>query len=266
MRETSKPLHRLRVSGIPVTDAPMDEVLQYIGENIRSAREPKYMAITNTESMFFAERDRAHAEFIEHADLSCCDGIGVVLAGRAQGVAVPRLYGTEIVEHCCQFGRELGWRHYFYGGKPGVAESMRDNLCRRHPGLVVVGAFSPPFRPLSMDEDQRIVDNINAAKPDIVWVGLGLLKQERYVSAHLGHIRAPWIAGVGAAFDYFAGTVRQAPPHFHALGIYWLYRLFYEPRMFVRNVRSGIFLLRSLAPSCVRHSNIQCSPRATSRP
>jgi N-acetylglucosaminyldiphosphoundecaprenol N-acetyl-beta-D-mannosaminyltransferase len=240
---------RVRVSGVPVTDASMEEVLHYIDANICAARLAKCMVITNTESMFFAGRNHGHAEFIERADLSCCDGIGVVLAGRAQGVAVPRLYGTDMVERCCAFGVAHGWRHYFYGGKPGVAEMMRDNLSRRFPGLVVAGLYSPPFRQLSAEEDQRIVDIINAAKPDIVWVGLGLLKQERYIAAHLGRIRTPWMAGVGAAFDYHAGTVRQAPPYFHALGLYWLYRLLYEPRMLVRNLRSAAFLLQSLLPS-----------------
>lgn len=240
---------RVRVSGVAVTNASMHEVLLHIDANIRAARLPKYMVITNTESMFFAGKDHDHAEFIEQADLSCCDGIGVVLAGRAQGVAVPRLYGTDMVERCCEFGVARGWRHYFYGGKPGVAEMMRDNLSSRFPGLVVAGLCSPPFRQLSAEEDQRIVDTINAANPDILWVGLGLLKQERYIAAHLGHIRTPWMAGVGAAFDYHAGTVRQAPPHIHALGLYWLYRLLYEPRMFVRNARSAAFLLKSLFPS-----------------
>lgn len=247
-RQKAETPGRVRVSGLPVTDASMDEVLHYVDANIRAPRVPKYMVIANTESMFFAGKDAGHAAFIEGADLSCCDGIGVVLAGRAQGVAVPRLYGTELVERCCAFGIERGWRHYFYGGRPGVAEMMRDNLCGRFPGLDVAGLYSPPFRELSAEEDQGTVDMINAAQPDIVWVGLGLLKQERYIAAHLGRIRAPWMAGVGAAFDYHAGTVRQAPPHFHALGLYWLYRLLYEPRMFVRNVRSAAFLLHSLLP------------------
>jgi N-acetylglucosaminyldiphosphoundecaprenol N-acetyl-beta-D-mannosaminyltransferase len=237
---------RIRVSGVPVTQGSTDDVLDGIAENICRERRPQYIAITNTESMYYATRIREHAEFIEGATFSCCDGVGVVLAGRSQGVAVERIYGTDLVERCCEHGVQRGWRHFFYGGRPGVAELMQRNLEIRHPGLITAGLYSPPFRQLSLDEDEEVVRMINGTEPDIVWVGLGLLKQEHWIAEHLGRIRAPWMAGVGAAFDYHAGTVKSVPPWVHRAGIYWLYRLCFEPRMLIRNYRSFIFLGESL--------------------
>jgi N-acetylglucosaminyldiphosphoundecaprenol N-acetyl-beta-D-mannosaminyltransferase len=237
---------RVRVSGVPVTRGSTGDVLEGIAENICGERRPQYISITNTESMYYARRIREHAEFIEGATFSCCDGVGVVLAGRSQGVAVERIYGTDLVERCCEFGVKHGWRHFFYGGRPGVAEMMKRNLETRHPGLITAGVYSPPFRKLSPDEDEDVVEMINNTKPDIVWVGLGLLKQEHWIAEHMGRLRAPWMVGVGAAFDYHAGTVKCVAPWVHRTGIYWLYRLCHEPRMLIRNYRSFVFLGESL--------------------
>lgn len=237
---------RVRVSGVPVTQSSMADVLEGISENVFGERRPQYISITNTESMYFAKRIREHAEFIEGATFSCCDGVGVVLAGRSQGVIVDRIYGTDLVERCCEFGVIRGWRHFFYGGRPGVARMMKRNLETRYPGLITAGLYSPPFRKLSIEEDEAAVGMINGTEPDIVWVGLGLLKQEQWVAEHLGRIHAPWMVGVGAAFDYHAGTVKTVPPWVHRTGVYWLYRLCHEPRMLIRNYRSFIFLGESL--------------------
>ena len=237
---------RVRVSGVPVTQCSMVDVLEGMNANIYGERHPQYIVITNTESMYFAMRMQEHAEFIEGATFSCCDGVGVVLAGRSQGVAVNRIYGSALVRNSCEYGIERGWRHFFYGGRPGVPEMMKRNLETRYPGLITAGAYSPPFRKLDGDEDQEVVEMINRTQPDIVWVGLGLLKQERWIAEHLGRVRAPWMVGVGAAFDYHAGTVRRAPLWVQRAGFEWLHRVWHEPRMLVRNYRSFVFLGQSL--------------------
>ncbi len=244
--ETSVMAERVRVSGIPVTQCAEADVLKAMNENIHGERTPQYIVITNTESMYFAKRLQEHAHFIEHAAFSCCDGVGVVLAGRSQGVAVNRIYGSALVKGACEFGARHGWRHFFYGGRPGVAEMMQRNLEARFPGMRTGGVYSPPFRTLSSDEDEQVVRMINESNCDIVWVGLGLLKQERWIAAHLGRVRAPWMVGVGAAFDYHAGTVKRAPLWLQRAGFEWLHRVFHEPRMLVRNYRSFVFLGESL--------------------
>ena len=119
-----------------------------------------------------------------------------------------------------------------------------EKLTEKYPGLIAAGSYSPPFRELTPEEDQIVIDLINEAKPDILWVGLGLLKQERWVEEHLGKIQVPWMVGVGAAFDFHAGTIKRAPKFFRNIGLEWLYRLAFEPRMFIRNLYSLTLFLK----------------------
>jgi N-acetylglucosaminyldiphosphoundecaprenol N-acetyl-beta-D-mannosaminyltransferase len=236
----------VRVCGVPLTKSSEAEVLRAMDENIHGQRTPQYIVITNTESMYYARRLREHADFIENAAFSCCDGVGVVLAGRAQGLSVGRIYGSGLVSGACEHGARHGWKHFFYGGRPGVPEILKRNLEIRFPGMLTAGTYSPPFRELDPNEDEQIVERINDSGCDIVWVGLGLLKQERWIAAHLGRVRAPWMVGVGAAFDYHAGTVKTAPLWVQRAGFEWLHRVFHQPRMVVRNYRSFVFLGESL--------------------
>jgi N-acetylglucosaminyldiphosphoundecaprenol N-acetyl-beta-D-mannosaminyltransferase len=237
---------RARISGIPVTLCTEIEVLKAMDDNIQGERRPQYIVITNTESMYYAKRLREHADFIEGAAFSCCDGVGVVLAGRAQGVSVNRIYGWDLVKRACEYGARRSWRHFFYGGRPGVAETLQRNLETACPGMRTAGTYAPPFRPMTPEEDEAEVKRINDSGCDIVWVGLGLLKQERWIAAHLGRIRAPWMVGVGAAFDYHAGTMARAPQWVEQAGFEWLHRVFHQPRMLVRNYRSFVFLGQAL--------------------
>jgi N-acetylglucosaminyldiphosphoundecaprenol N-acetyl-beta-D-mannosaminyltransferase len=196
------------------------------------------ISVTNTESMYYALRREGHLQYIRKADFSCCDGVGVVLAGRLLGCDIPRLHGPDLMAECCKYGIERKWRHYFYGGREGVPELLSTKLTERFPGLITAGTYSPPFRQLTPEEEKEIVDSINGTQPDIVWVGLGLLKQETWIADHIDRIEASWLIGVGAAFDFHAGTVKRAPVMFRKVGLEWLYRLAFEPRMLIRNMRS----------------------------
>src|SRR5262249_50436884 len=118
--------------------------------------------------------------------------------------------------------------------KEGVADTMAANLKGMFPELVVAGTYCPPFRALSDDEDEAIVRLINDTRPDFVWVGLGLLKQERWVGDHLHRIQAPWMCGVGAAFDYHSGAVPWAPAWIRSLGLEWVFRLIIQPKLRAR--------------------------------
>jgi N-acetylglucosaminyldiphosphoundecaprenol N-acetyl-beta-D-mannosaminyltransferase len=153
----------------------------------------------------------------------------------------------------CDDGRALGHRHFFYGGGEGIAERLGDVLTRQFPGLNVVGTYCPPFRDLTPEEDNEIVSKINATKPDIVWVGLGAPKQEKWMASHLGRIHAPAMIGVGAAFDFHTGNVPWAPRWMRRSGLEWAYRLFAEPRrMWRRNLDSPLFLGRILTQSIAK--------------
>jgi N-acetylglucosaminyldiphosphoundecaprenol N-acetyl-beta-D-mannosaminyltransferase len=131
---------------------------------------------------------------------------------------------------CCTRSLETGASHYFFGGAPGIADRLAGRLSARFPGLKVAGTCSPPFRPLTPDEDAELIERIDAANPDIVWVGLSTPKQERWMAAHVGRLKAPALVGVGAAFDFHAGVKRQAPRWMQRNGLEWAFRLGTEPR------------------------------------
>jgi N-acetylglucosaminyldiphosphoundecaprenol N-acetyl-beta-D-mannosaminyltransferase len=144
----------------------------------------------------------------------------------------------------CDRGRALGLRHYFLGGAPGTAELLKTVLERRLPGLDVVGTASPPFRKLTELEDRAIVEAVSAAKPHVVWVGLGSPKQDLWAAEHEGQLESPLILPVGAAFDFHSGRVRRAPRWMRRVGLEWLFRLLMEPRRLVRRylVTNSLFV------------------------
>ena len=143
---------------------------------------------------------------------------------------VTRVYGPDLMLALCKAGCASGLRHYFYGGAEGVPESLAQSLTRQFPDLQITGTFSPPYRPLSPQEDSAIIDRINQTLPDIVWVGLGTPKQDFWVADHRGKVNAAALIAVGAAFDFHSGRVKQAPLWIQRSGLEWLFRLIQEPR------------------------------------
>lgn len=234
----SDPCRTEHIAGVKITCCSIPYALEVIDDNIRGERRPQYISITNTEAMYLARRNPSHMEYVNNARFSFCDGIGVVVSARVAGKRIWRLNGPILMLHCCRFGTARGWRHFFCGGREGVADLLGQKLTQKYPGLVTAGVFCPPFRAMSAEEDQDMVDFINASEPDILWVGLGLPKQEQWIADHIDRLNVPWLIGVGAAFDYHAGTVRWAPSYLRYLGLEWLYRSCFELRLFPRNVRN----------------------------
>ena len=173
------------------------------------------------------------------------DGMPLVWLGRQAGVHVERVCGPDFMPALMAAGIALGRTHYFYGGASGVAIALAENMARRFPGLRVVGTESPPFRPLAASEDAQMVERINAAAPDYVWVGLGAPKQDLWVAEHRPALKAPVLLAVGAAFDFHAGTRRRAPAWMQRSGTEWMYRLLSEPRRLAgRYTRTNARFLR----------------------
>lgn len=191
--------------------------------------------------------------YVQEADFSLCDGVGVIAAGYFWGLNIKRYNGPILLLDCSRYGQSRGWRHFFYGGKEGVANLMAERLREQFPQLNVVGTYCPPFRELTPEEDEEIVEMINATKPDIVWVGLGLLKQEAWIAAHLNRVNAPWMVGVGAAFDYHSGAVPWAPAWIRTLGMEWLFRLVIQPKLRAKRYWwSLVFVLEAAAAGFIR--------------
>jgi N-acetylglucosaminyldiphosphoundecaprenol N-acetyl-beta-D-mannosaminyltransferase len=234
------------VSGIAVHSCDENLILSEMERIIRKGDIFNHIAITNTESMYFAEKIPGHMAYINSAAFSLCDGMGSVIAGKFQGHEIKRFHGPDFMLQVCEFGQDKGWKHFFYGGKEGVADILVENLKKKYPDLDVVGTFCPPFRELSTKEEKEMIAYIKAKKPDIIWVGLGLLKQEKWIAKYQNQIEVPWAVGVGAAFDFYAGTVKRAPQIFQKFGMEWLYRLSKEPRMFKRNMNSFLFMFKAI--------------------
>lgn len=238
---------------IPVSLEPHETVLSSFAERIRARAPGGTVSITNTESMYHALRDPAHFQYIRAAQHSLCDGVGVIVAGWFWGLRIKRYNGPIFQLDCTARGVQEGWRHFFVGGKEGVADEMVRRLSAQYPGFQCVGTYAPPFRALTPEEDAALVDRINAANPDIVWVGLGLLKQEKWIAAHADRISAPWMVGVGAAFDYHSGAVPWAPPFLRAIGLEWLFRLIIQPRLRAKRYWwSLVFVAQAAAKGMLR--------------
>lgn len=162
------------------------------------------------------------------------DGMPLVWLGRRAGIPVERVCGPDFLPALVERGIPEGRTHFFLGGALGVPEALVGRLAARFPGISVAGTMSPPFRPLSADEDDEIVNRINQAKPDYVWVGLGAPKQDLWVAEHRSRLDAAALLAVGAAFDFHAGTQRRAPGWMQRTGTEWLFRLISEPRRLAR--------------------------------
>jgi N-acetylglucosaminyldiphosphoundecaprenol N-acetyl-beta-D-mannosaminyltransferase len=176
-------------------------------------------------------RDEALRRIYNHAGLSAPDGVPLVWLSHLAGHrGVRRVYGPDLMLSLCERSTSKGYRHFLYGGAEGVAERLRTNLQHRFPGIRIVGSFEPPFRELTLEEDGQVVRLINQGNPDVIWVGLGTPKQERWMAAHLGRLNAPILVGVGAAFDFHAGVKKQAPVWMRRTGLEWFFRLLSEPR------------------------------------
>ena len=234
------------VSDIAVHSCDESMILESMVDSIKNRDSINHIGITNTESMYYAEKMPEHKAYINSAAFSLCDGMGSVIAGKFQGQDIKRFHGPDFMLKVCEFGQAHGWRHFFYGGKEGVADILVENLKKKYPNMQVAGTFCPPFRDLSSDEEKDMIKYIKDSKADIIWVGLGLLKQEKWIAKYQKDIDVPWGVGVGAAFDFYAGTVQRAPYIFQKFGLEWLYRLSKEPRMFKRNVNSFVFMFKAM--------------------
>jgi N-acetylglucosaminyldiphosphoundecaprenol N-acetyl-beta-D-mannosaminyltransferase len=190
-----------------------------------------YVCCVSVHGLVTAQRDREVRSALNRAGLATTDGMPLVWWCRRAGFArAGRVCGSDLLEAMCALAVRRGHRHYFYGGSPDVVERLVSRLTERHPGLIIAGHQSPPFRPLTAAEDAAVVAAINKTHPDYVWVGLGMPKQELWMAAHVGRIDAAALIGVGAAFDFHADTKPRAPLWMQRAGLEWLFRLASEPR------------------------------------
>jgi len=223
-------IERFDVLGVAVSAISMADAVTAI-ETWIGKRSPNYVCITGVHGVMESQNDAELRMIHNRAGMVTPDGMPLVwlahLGGRKH---VQRVYGPDLLLQVAALSLRKGYSHFFYGGGEGIADLLASRMQQRFPGLRVVGAYTPPFRPLTEEEDQDIVNKINAAAPDIVWVGLSTPKQERWMAQHLGRVNASVLVGVGAAFDFHAGLKRQAPHWMRRSGLEWFFRFITEPR------------------------------------
>ena len=219
---------------VPVLGVPIDVVspplaVRRIAE-WAGRRESRYVCICNVHSVVTAAQDAAFMRVLAHADMATADGAPVAWMLRRYGATgQQRVAGPELMLDYCAHAAASGEAIYLYGSTAETNQRLQDELRRRWPNLRIAGAHAPPFRELTAAEDQAVVQAINASGAATVWVGLGCPKQELWMAAHRASIRAV-LVGVGAAFEFHAGTARRAPGWMRNSGLEWLHRLASEPR------------------------------------
>ena len=221
---------RVDVLGVPVSAINLDQALDLIDEWV-TAGARRYVCVTGVHGIMESRREPRLQEIHKRAGLVTPDGMPLVWWSKWCGWRhTKRVYGPDLLLACCERSITTGYRHFFYGGSDGVADLLACRLSRRFPGLSVAGTYTPPFRPLTTEEDDEVVRRLNDAGADIVWVGLSTPKQEYWMAEHLDRIDAPVMIGVGAAFDFHSGLKRQAPVWMQQGGLEWAFRLAMEPR------------------------------------
>jgi N-acetylglucosaminyldiphosphoundecaprenol N-acetyl-beta-D-mannosaminyltransferase len=222
---------RFRVLGVEVDAVQIPQVIARIEQWIAERGGCHYVTLTNVHAVMEANRDSRFKAVLSEASIVCPDGMPLVWLGRLSGHrgVRRRVYGPDLMLELLNTTATRGYRHFFYGGSPGVPEQMIANFRRSFP-IEIAGTYSPPFRRLSDAEDATIVRLINNAAPDVLWVGLGCPKQEYWMHAHRNQLNVPVVLGVGQAFDVFAGNLAQAPTWMREHGWEWLFRLLSEPQ------------------------------------
>lgn len=230
MVNAALPIRRTNVLGVGVSNLNIPLAVAEI-DRLIERHQPGYVCVTGAHGVMECQSDEALREIHNRAALVTPDGMPLVWLSRWEGAKfVSRVYGPDLMLAVCESSVGRRHRHFFFGGAEGIPELLARRLEARFPGLVVAGCYSPPFKPPTEAEDRAIVERINAARPDVVWVGLSTPKQERWMAAHRSRLDAPVLIGVGAAFDFHAGVKSQAPRWIQRSGFEWLFRLLSEPR------------------------------------
>lgn len=217
------------ILGVQVAAVQIPDVIRQMQGWIADRERSHSIAFTGLHGVSESTKNPQLKDVLNGTDLVVADGMPLVWLGRLCGHSLRRrVYGPELMETFCR-ETQSQFRHFFYGGAPGVAESLATGLQKRFQ-ILVAGTYSPPFRDLTEEEDQAVVDLVHQAAPDVLWVGLSTPKQERWMHEHRPRLRVPVLLGVGAAFDICSGKLPQAPAWMRENGLEWLFRLLVEPR------------------------------------
>jgi N-acetylglucosaminyldiphosphoundecaprenol N-acetyl-beta-D-mannosaminyltransferase len=228
--ENCPELLRVNVLGVGVSainmEQALDQLICCIERRVRA-----YVVVCTVYAVMECQRNPELRSLVNRAEMVTPDGMPLVFLSHRMGYSnVDRVYGPDLMLAFSELAVQRGYTNFYYGGAEGIPEKLAEKLAQRFPGLQVVGTYSPPFRVLTEEEDEAVVNMINSANPDIVWVGLGSPKQDFWMAQHRERLKAPVLIGVGAAFDFHTGWKPQAPRWMRRYALEWLFRLCMEPR------------------------------------
>jgi len=239
---------RVNILGVGVSAIDMEAALERIDGWIKAGAR-QYVCVCPVHSIMECRRSTEVREIFNSAGMVTPDGMPVVWVARWNGYRnVRRVYGPDLMLAELERSLRVGHRHFFYGGGPGVAQRLAAAMSKRYPGLDVAGVLEPPFAPLDELSTPAAANLINAARADVVWVGVSSPKQDRWMARMRPMLDAPVLIGVGAAFDFLSGSVRQAPRWMQRSGLEWAYRLGTDPvRLWRRYLVDNPWFLWELA-------------------
>lgn len=241
-------LPRVNVIGTGISAISIDQAVRQMASWIDSESR-HYVNICTVHTIMECYQNPELQNIVNNSGMSTSDGMPLVWLCRYHGhKEATRVYGPDLMLAFCEHSISRGYRHFFYGGTDGVAPELAEELKRRYPDLQVAGTHSPPFRAVGEMEDPEVIDKINSARPDVLWVGLGTPKQDFWVAQHRHLLDAPVLVAVGAAFDFLTGKVHQAPSWMQRSGLEWLFRLTCEPRRLAYRylVYNPLFIMHAL--------------------
>lgn len=239
---------RVNVLGVGISVLNLRTALDAMAAAVRERRKG-YICVTGVHGVMEAQDNAEFKRILNGAFLCTPDGMPMVWAGKLNGHKdMSRVYGPDLMLDVCAWSEASGCRHFFYGGADGVAELLARKLKEKFPRLEVAGTFTPPFRKLNADEENALQEQIRSSRPDILWVGLSTPKQEKFMAEYLPKLDVTLMVGVGAAFDFHTGRVKQAPRWMQRCGLEWFFRLCSEPRrLWKRYLRNNpLFILKFL--------------------
>ena len=221
------------VFGVDYTIASISGAVLFVKDHIQELR-GKYICFSNVHTTVMARENKDYRDVLNSAAFVFADGNPIAKRQRKSGYhGAERVAGPDFMEQMFKATSDGKISHYFYGSKDSTLESLKEHLKDNYPQINIVGMYSPPFRKQTMEEDLCDIDRINSSGADIIWVGLGAPKQEKWMKAHEGVVNGVMM-GVGAGFDFHAGTIKRSPKWIQKIGFEWLFRLFQDPRRLIK--------------------------------
>jgi N-acetylglucosaminyldiphosphoundecaprenol N-acetyl-beta-D-mannosaminyltransferase len=240
--------HSVDILGIAVDPLHTESALACVRETLSQYRKG-YVCIVGVHGIMEARRDPELAKIYARSTLMVPDGMPTVWLGRLQGFRqMRRVTGPDLMLEIFRRSEFNRYSHFLYGGKEGVADQLRETLSREFPQARIVGTYTPPFRDLSIEEEQSVAELIRSLRPSVLWVGISTPKQERFMMRLLPLVESTLMFGVGAAFDFHTGRIKDAPGWVKRAGLQWLHRLLQDPRrLFWRYLRNNSAFLWHIA-------------------